>query len=72
MTAAQRKVDPEDQDFDTGVYPTDGRPELELSEIERRARAALAGSPAIPGPVVWARFEERWLRDSRQSVPRRG
>jgi hypothetical protein len=63
MATAQRTLDEtRDEDFDTGVYPTDGRPELELAEIERRARAALAGSPAIPGPVVWARFEERWLR----------
>jgi hypothetical protein len=62
MALAQRQADLEDEDFDTGVYPTDGRSELELAEIERRARAALAGSPAIPGPVVMARLEERWLR----------
>lgn len=54
--------DPRDEDFDTGVYPADGRPDLELSEIVRRARAALAGSPGLPDAVVWARFEERWLR----------
>lgn len=63
MSVAQYRLDePQDEDFDTGVYPTGGRPELEISEIERRARAALAGSPGIPGQVVWAHFEQRWLR----------
>jgi len=51
-----------DEDFDTGVYRIEGPREQDLTEIERRARAALAGSPGVPGDVAWARLEQRWLR----------
>jgi hypothetical protein len=35
---------------------------LDLAEVVRRARAAIAGSPGIPDAVVWSRFEQRRLR----------